>query len=51
MKRFLGYTRDKTGAIIKRPVHNIANTIHTSTGSGGNTDCYVIIINKCVTKL
>lgn len=34
----LGYTRDRKGSIINRHPIDVANTIHTSTGSGGNTD-------------
>lgn len=38
---FVKYTRDKKGAVVGRRLSNISNTIHTSTGNGGNTDCFV----------
>ena len=38
----LGYTRDKKGKVTKRNPLNHSNTIHTSTGSGGNTDQFAI---------
>lgn len=38
---FVGYTRDDKGKITNRRLQNICNTIHGSTGSGGNTDCFV----------
>jgi len=37
----LGYSRDKKGKEIRHHPQSFANTVHTSTGSGGNTDCYV----------
>lgn len=37
----LGYTRDNKGNVTKRNPLNHANTIHTATGSGGNTDQFV----------
>lgn len=39
--KFLGYTRNKKGEVVNRHLQEISNTIHTSTGSGGNTDCFV----------
>jgi DNA (cytosine-5)-methyltransferase 1 len=39
----LGYTRDEKGKVIKRNKLNHANTIHSSTGGGGNTDQFVCI--------
>lgn len=39
----LGYTKDEKGKVNKRNKLNHANTIHTSTGGGGNTDQYVCI--------
>lgn len=39
----LGYTRDKNGKVTSRHENEIANTIHSSTGGGGNTDQYVLI--------
>nr|DAE53344.1 MAG TPA: Cytosine specific methyltransferase [Bacteriophage sp.] len=38
---FLGYTRDDKGKVSKRHLQSVCNTIHGSTGSGGNTDCFV----------
>lgn len=37
----LGYTRDDNGKVCDRHDKEIANTVHTSTGSGGNTDQFV----------
>lgn len=37
----LGYTRSADGKVISYHDKNIANTVHTSTGSGGNTDQFV----------
>ena len=37
----LGYTRDKKGKVIKRNPLNYSNTIHASTGGGGNTDQFI----------
>lgn len=37
----LGYTRDDKGGIQNYHERNVAGTIHTSSGSGGNTDQYV----------
>lgn len=42
IKKILGYTRGCKGENIKYHVKDIANTIHTSTGSGGNTDQFII---------
>lgn len=39
-KAFVSYTRDAKGKVIGRHFKNIANTVHTSTGQGGNTDGY-----------
>lgn len=39
--KLLGYTRDKNGKVIKRTFKDTSNTIHTSIGNGGNTDCFV----------
>lgn len=38
---FVSYTRDKKGNVVDRHLKDVANTVHTSTGSGGNTDCFV----------
>lgn len=37
----LGYTRDDNGKVCDRHDKEIANTVHTSTGNGGNTDQFV----------
>jgi DNA (cytosine-5)-methyltransferase 1 len=39
--KFVGYTRNSKGKVVKRHFMDISNTIHRSTGSGGNTDCFV----------
>ena len=39
----LGYTRDAKGKVIKRSEQPHANTLHASTGHGGNTDQFVKI--------
>lgn len=38
---FVSYTREKKGNVVDRHLKDVANTVHTSTGSGGNTDCFV----------
>lgn len=42
----LGYTRDDKGNVTDRHVIKVANTIHTSTGGGGNTDQFVFYPDK-----
>lgn len=37
----LGYTRDDKGNVTSRHEKEIAGTLHTSTGSGGNTDQFI----------
>tara|TARA_A100000171_G_scaffold43539_1_gene45632 strand:+ start:154 stop:1206 length:1053 start_codon:yes stop_codon:yes gene_type:complete len=37
----LGYTRDKKGKVVSRHKVDKANTLHSSTGGGGNTDQFV----------
>lgn len=37
----VGYTRDSKGKVTSRHLMDVCNTIHGSTGSGGNTDCFV----------
>ncbi len=37
----LGYTRDDKGSVTSRHGKEIAGTLHTSTGGGGNTDQFV----------
>jgi DNA (cytosine-5)-methyltransferase 1 len=41
----LGYSRDSKGKILNYHKKNIANTLHSSSGSGGNTDQYISGIN------
>ena len=40
--KIIGYTRDKKGKVIKRNFKDDANTIHSATGGGGNTDQFVM---------
>lgn len=40
-KAYVSYTRDAKGKVKGRHFKNIANTVHTSTGQGGNTDGYI----------
>lgn len=37
----VSYTRDKEGKVVNYHLNDVANTVHSSTGGGGNTDCYV----------
>lgn len=37
----VSYTRDSRGKTVNKHFKDIVNTIHQSTGSGGNTDCLV----------
>lgn len=46
----LGYTRDEKGKVTKRNPLNHSNTIHTSTGSGGNTDQFAVL-NQRIRRL
>jgi DNA (cytosine-5)-methyltransferase 1 len=39
--KVVGYSRDKHGEVVNRTLKDEANTIHGSTGSGGNTDQFV----------
>jgi DNA (cytosine-5)-methyltransferase 1 len=39
--KILGYTRDAKGKVTSRHLKDEAGTIHSSSGSGGNTDQYV----------
>jgi site-specific DNA-cytosine methylase len=34
----MSYTRDSKGKVVSRHINQQANTIHTATGGGGNTD-------------
>lgn len=38
----LGYARDSRGKVSSRHIKDIANTITASTGSGGNTDYFIL---------
>ena len=40
--KIIGYTRDADGKVIARHLKDEAGTIHTSSGSGGNTDQFVL---------
>jgi len=42
MNAILSYSRDNKGKVISRHIKDESNTIHTVTGSGGNTDQFVI---------
>ncbi len=48
--QILGYTRDEKGHVTDRHEIEVANTIHTSTGSGGNTGQYVLYPDKEYTQ-
>ena len=39
--KVVSYTRDKQGEVVNRSLKDEANTIHGSTGSGGNTDQFI----------
>jgi len=41
----LGYTRDAKGKVVSRNIWEQAGTIHASSGSGGNTDQFVMQYN------
>lgn len=38
----IGYTRDAKGKVKKRNIKQQANTLHSASGGGGNTDQYII---------
>lgn len=40
--KIVGYTRDSKGKVVKRSLRDISNTVSTFTGSGHNTDMYVV---------
>jgi DNA (cytosine-5)-methyltransferase 1 len=42
----LGYSRDKKGKVVSRHKKDIANTIHSSSGTGSNTDQFVNSIRR-----
>lgn len=39
--KILGYTRDSKGKVVSRHEKDVAGTIHTSSGNGGNTDQFI----------
>jgi DNA (cytosine-5)-methyltransferase 1 len=43
--KIIGYTRDKDSVVVDRHLKDEANTLHSSTGSGGNTDQFVLSRN------
>lgn len=38
----LGYTRDCRGKVSSRHIKDIANTVTTYTGCGGNSDYFIL---------
>lgn len=46
MKTFLGYTRDSAGKVVNHHIQPLSNTIHTSSGSGGNTDTFILQVRR-----
>ena len=49
LPKIIGYTRDKNGEVSSRHLKDEANTLHSATGSGGNTDQFVY--NKQIRRL
>lgn len=47
----ISYTRDRKGNTINKHLKDVANTVHQSTGSGGNTDCLVATPHYRIRKL
>jgi len=45
-KKIISYSRDKKGKVVNRNLKDDANTVHTSTGTGNNTDQYVLEYNN-----
>ena len=41
--KIIGYSRNKKGVVVKRHLKDLAGTIHTSSGQGGNTDQFIKI--------
>lgn len=39
--KIIGYSRDKNGDVVSRHLKEVANTVHTFTGGGWNTDQFV----------
>jgi DNA (cytosine-5)-methyltransferase 1 len=55
--KIIGYTRDSNGKVTNRHLKDVAGTVHSSTGSGGNTDQFVLdknytyqAVNKTIEK-
>lgn len=49
LPKIIGYTRDKNGEVSSRHLKDEANTLHSATGGGGNTDQFVY--NKQIRRL
>lgn len=49
--KIIGYTRDKYGIVENYHAKAVAGVIHTSSGSGGNTDQYVLEKRYRIRKL
>tara|TARA_R110002012_G_scaffold8991_3_gene41369 strand:+ start:2680 stop:3942 length:1263 start_codon:yes stop_codon:yes gene_type:complete len=55
-KLIIGYSRDSKGKVIKRNLKLQANTLHSSSGSGNNTDQYIYdgynnkVTHNCLTE-
>lgn len=47
----VSYTRDRDGKTVNKHLNDVVNTIHSSTGSGGNTDCFVKTTKSRIRKL
>ena len=43
LEKIIGYSRNKKGVVVKRHLKDLAGTIHTSSGQGGNTDQFIKI--------
>lgn len=43
-KFLYGYSRDRKGRVINYHRVFVSNTVHTSTGSGGNTDQFAGVL-------
>lgn len=44
--KIMGYSRDHQGFVVDRHINKVANTVHTLTGGGGNTDQFVLEYDK-----
>jgi DNA (cytosine-5)-methyltransferase 1 len=47
----VGYTRDAKGKVTKRNLKQEANTLHSASGGGGNTDQYILEKNYSYKKV